>query len=100
MGALVALSAGTVSSSHANPSGSVHQLAEAAWPYMTAEQKQLVDIVARDLYEATSPEQKHRISGSRSGRYEALPDWRKAPFRGNALRQLGHDTNDFVRSAV
>lgn len=86
---------------NAGPVVPVHELATASWPYMSAEQRALVDVMARDHYEmGTTPAQKRRISGQTNGRYDALPEWRKAPFRGIALRQLGHHPDDFRRDAV
>ncbi len=79
----------------------VHELANQSWPYMSQEQKRLVDVMARDHYRyGTTADQKRRISGSASGAYDTLPEWRKAPFRGIALRQLGHKTPEFRRDAV
>ncbi|MEM9420892.1 MAG: hypothetical protein AAF986_00050 [Pseudomonadota bacterium] len=79
----------------------VHELAAQSWPYMSQQQRQLVDVMARDHYRyGTTDSQKKRISGSTDGQYESLPEWRKAPFRGIALRQLGHRTPEFRRDAV
>lgn len=67
---------------HSNP----HAVATAAWPYMTANQRQLVDVVAKDLYRTTTTEaQRIRISGHAGTRYESLSSSQKAPFRGVAI---------------
>ncbi len=85
----------------ADPAKPVHEIAHEAWPYMTPSQRQVVDMMAADLYRnGTSPEQKVRISGSQNGKYDRLPDWRKAPFRGAAIKALGQEKTNFKRGAI
>lgn len=79
----------------------VQVLGTEAWSYMSPAQKQVVDMVARQIFETQlSPAQRQRISGSPYGRYDQLPDWRKAPFRGSAMRQLGHDGTQRREGAI
>lgn len=101
VGLVVGLCVVMVVPAQAGPTQAVHKMAEAAWPYLDADQRSLIDLMARDLYrETTTAAQKKRISGQTDGRYESLPEWRKAPFRGMALRQLGHTAEDFSHKAV
>ena len=57
------------------------QLADAAWPTLSAEQKALVELVAEDRFNA--------VRGGNRHRYEALPRALKATYRGQALPSLG-----------
>lgn len=85
----------------AAPAIPVQDLARLSWPHLTTQQQQMVDLVAKDMFEKEiSPEQRARIAGTVNGDYEALPDWRKAPFRGMALRDLGLDVPEDVARAI
>lgn len=75
--------------------------ASQAWPYMTESQRTIVDVVARDLYRfETTPQDRQRMLGRADIAWDQLPEGFKAPFRGIALRQLGHTPADFRRKAV
>lgn len=83
------------------PAISVQELARLSWPHLSPDQQVMVDIVARDLFEIElSPEQRERIAGSSTARYDSLSEWNKAPFRGMALKNLGHDEPEDLRQAI
>ncbi|WOI54214.1 hypothetical protein [Parvularcula sp. LCG005] len=101
IGFVVGLGMSAAMPAYAEPVTPVHELAEKAWPYMNSDQRKLVEIMAKDYYvNGTTPDQKRRISGAANGRYESLPEWKKAPYRGAAIRQLGHTAEDFMRGSV
>lgn len=79
----------------------MQDLARLSWPHLTDEQRRMVDLVAKDHFEnELSPEQRQRIGGSTTARFQTLSDWRKLPFRGQALRDLGLDVPDQVLQAI
>ena len=79
----------------------VQELARLSWPHLTEDQRDMVDLIARDMYEnQLSPEQRIRIGGRPDARYEALSEWRKTPFRGMALRDLGLGVNEAMLQSV
>ncbi|MEM6650920.1 MAG: hypothetical protein AAF603_11790 [Pseudomonadota bacterium] len=101
LGALLGLSISFMAPSFAQSAMPTHKVATEAWPHMSQDQRRLVDLLARDLYQnGTSPAQKQRIGGSTNSRFDQLPEWKKAPFRGTALRQLGHDVQSMKKGSV
>jgi hypothetical protein len=91
----------TIAAAQAGPAQSVQEVARQAWPYLAPEQRHLVDVVAADLFAtATTPTQRRRMTGAADGEFHRLPDWRKAAFRGAALKQLGHGEAEFARNAI
>lgn len=86
---------------NAAPAIPVQELARLSWPHLSGTQQQMVDLLARDIYERDlAPEQRQRIGGSINAVYETLPDWRKAPFRGMAMRDLGLEAPDSIKRAI
>lgn len=85
----------------AAPAIPVQDLGRLSWPHLSVSQQQMVDLVARDLFETElSPEARERIGGSMDAAYDGLPDWRKAPFRGMALKNLGLEIPEELRRAI
>lgn len=85
----------------AQPAVPVHELADSSWPYLTSDERRLVDLVARDVFERElSKTQRVRIGGSADARFEDLEEWRKAPFRGTAMKRLGHSPRIVARRVV
>ena len=79
----------------------VQELARLSWPHLTDDQRQMVDLVAKDMFEnQLSTEQRIRIGGRPDTRYETLSEWRKTPFRGMALRDLGLGVDQAVLQSV
>ncbi|MBB4659498.1 hypothetical protein [Parvularcula dongshanensis] len=59
--------------------------ATAAWPILSADQREIVDLVAQ---------------GETEERFAALPEARKQALRGAALRQLGFNRKALERTAI
>lgn len=79
----------------------IQDVAVSTWPFLTADQRVMVDLVASDLFEnELSEAQRRRIGGGKPTSFDLLPAWRKAPFRGTALRHLGHGVPENPRKAV
>ena len=68
-----------------------HTLGAAAWPGLPADERVLVDAVAREVWAET---------GEARSRYEGLPEARKAALRGTAMRRLGLEPRDIAKGWV
>ena len=68
-----------------------HALGAAAWPGLPAEERVLVEAVAREVWAETGEARRH---------YDGLPEARKAALRGTAMRRLGLEPRDIARGWV
>lgn len=99
--AITALPVVSASIAGAAPAIPVQDLARMSWPHLSHSQQEMVDLLAREIYEKEiEPEQRQRIGGSINAVYDALPEWRKAPFRGMAMRDLGMEVPEEMRRAI
>ena len=92
--ALLALFVGAVlslASARAQDAVPDHTLGAAAWPGLPAEERAMIEAVAREVWAET---------GAPRARYEALPEPRKAALRGTAMRRLGLRPRDLSRGWV
>lgn len=77
-----------------DPSGNAvpdHALGAAAWPGLPADERAMIEAVAREVWAET---------GAPRARYEALPEPRKAALRGTAMRRLGLRPRDIAKGWV
>lgn len=80
---------------------SVQELARQSWPYLTHDQKLMVDRMARQAFETElAAEQRARIAGHADASFDSLSEWRKSAFRGMAIRDLDLDLPEMMRQAV
>ena len=68
-----------------------HALGAAAWPGLPADERAMIEAVAREVWAET---------GAPRARYEALPEPRKAALRGTAMRRLGLRPRDLSKGWV
>lgn len=81
----------SVSSARAGDAVPDHTLGAVAWPGLPAEERVMVDAVAREVWAET---------GAARARYDRLPEARKAALRGTAMRRLGLKPRDIEQGWI